>query len=67
MLQDVIVHKYDISVNEGGGGKDKKVSIIGELENNIGPRTDMEGMDTLSMVVSIVGSTCFGVVGHFGS
>ena len=67
MVPDVMVHKSDISVGEGGGGKDKKVSIKRALENNSGPMTDMDGMDTLSMVVSIVGRTCSSVSSPFGS
>ena len=66
-LPDMIVHKFDISVGEGGGGTDKKVSIKGVLENNPGSMEYMESMDTLLMVVSIVGRTCFGVVGPLGS
>ena len=67
MLPDVRVHKSDISDNEGGGGKDKKVFIIGALENKPEPMTYMDGIDTISMVVSIVGRTCFDVAGPFGS
>ena len=54
MLPDVIVHRSNISFGEGGGGKDKKVFIIGALENKPEPMKDREGMDTLLMVVSIV-------------
>ena len=67
MLPDVIVHKYNILVGEGGGGMEKNVSFIGALENNPRLATDMEGMDTSSMVVSIVGRMCFGVADTFVS
>ena len=62
-----VVHKYDISFGEGGGCKDKRVSVIGALENKPEPMTDKDGMDTLSMVVSIVGRTCSVVADHFKS
>ena len=67
MLPDVIMHKYNILVGEGGGGKDKKVSIIRVLGNNPRPTVDKDGMDTLSMVVSIVGRTCSDVASAFRS
>ena len=66
MLLEVIVHRSGILVDEGGGGKDKKVSIIGALENNPMPMKENDGMDTLSMVVSIRGRTCSGVPDPFG-
>ena len=66
MVPDVMVHKFNTSVGEGGGGKEKKVSIIGVLENKPGPTRDQYGIDTLSMVVSIVRRTCFVVVGPLG-
>ena len=62
MVLDVIVHKFVVSDIKGRGGKYGKVSTIGVLENNTGPTTDMEGMDTLSMAVSMVGMTCSDVV-----
>ena len=62
MVPDMMVHKYDTLVGEGGGGKGKKVFIIGVLEKNPKPTEDKYGMDTLSMVTSIVERTCFGVV-----
>ena len=67
MIPDFIVQKYDISVNEGGGGKNKKVSIIGMLENKLVPTIDRDVMETFSMVVLIVGRTHFSVAGPFGS
>ena len=67
MVLDVIVHKYDTSIGVGGGGKEKKVSFIGVLENKTEPTIDKDGMDMLSMVVSIVGMICSNVVGPFGS
>ena len=67
ILLNVIVHKSDISIDEGGDGKDKKVSFIGVLANKPRPTVDRDGMDMLSMVVSIVGRTCFGVLDPFGS
>ena len=66
MLLDVIVHKSIVSFGEGRGGKDGKVSPIGILENNIGPTTYMEVMDTLSMAVSMVGTTCSDVANPYG-
>ena len=61
------MHKSDISVDERGGSKDKKVSVIGALENKPEPMTDRDGMDTLSMVVLIVRRTCFDVASPLGS
>ena len=63
MLLDVIVHKSNMPVREGGGGRDKKVSIKGVLVKRPDPMTYKEGMDTLSMVVLIIGRTCSRVVG----
>ena len=54
MVLDVIVHKYDTLVNEGGGGKDKKVFVIGVLVNRPRTTTYKDGMEMLSMVVSVV-------------
>ena len=62
-----MVHKYNASVIVGGGDKDKKVSVIGVLENNPGPTVDKEGMDTLSVVELIVGRTCSVVASPLGS
>ena len=67
MLLDVIVHKYETSVDVGGGGKDKKVSIMGVLEKSTGPAIDRDGMDTLSMAELIVIRTYSGVVDPLGS
>ena len=67
MLPDVTVHKSNIFVNEGGGGKEKKVFVIGALENKLGLSFDKVVMDTFSIVVSIVKRTCSRVVGPFGS
>ena len=67
MVLDVIVHKSSMSVGIGGCYMDEKVSAIGVLENNPEPMVEKEGMDTLSMAVSMVGMTCFGVVGPYGS
>ena len=67
MSPDEIVHKSDMLVSEGGGDKEKKVSMKGGLANNHGPTTYRECMDTLLMVVSIVWRTCFGVAGPLGS
>ena len=57
------MHKLDISAVEGGGGRDKKVSVKGVLVKSHIPMIDREGMDTLLMVVSMVGRTCSRVVG----
>ena len=67
MLLDVMVHKSDMSVIEMGGGRDKNVSLKWALVKRPGPMTDIEGMDMLSMVVSIVGRTCFRLVNPLGS
>ena len=67
MFIDVIVYKSDMSVDEGGGGKEKKVFINEALENKLGPLSDKEEMDTLSMVVLTIGRTCFKVVSPLGS
>ena len=67
MLPDVIVHKYDISVDIGGGRKEKKGFVIGALKNKLGPASDRDGMETLLMVVLIVERTCFGVANPLGS
>ena len=63
MALDEIVHKYVVSFDVGGGGEDGKVSVIGTLTNNPRPTVDQKGMETLLMVVSIVGMMCFGVAG----
>ena len=52
---------------KGGCGKDKKVPIMGVLENKLGPMEYRDGMETLSMVALIVGRTCSDVVIPFGS
>ena len=67
MVLDVIVHKSTISFAVGRGGKDEKVFVIGVLENKPEPTTYKEGIDTLSMAVSMVGMMCSRVVGPFGS
>ena len=40
MVPYVMVHKSYTSFGEGGGGKDKKVPIIGVLTKNTGPTTN---------------------------
>ena len=67
MVLDVIVHKYAMSVGVGEGGKDEKVFVIGVLENKLRPTTDKEGIDMVSMAVSMVGMTCSDVADPFGS
>ena len=67
MVLDEIVHNLAVSVSTVGGGRDGKVSSMGALENNPSPTVDKERMETLSMVVSMVGMTCFSVVGPCGS
>ena len=59
MLPVVIVHRSDISFEGGRGCKDKKVSIIGVLEKKLGPTTDKDGMDALSMEMLTVVWMCF--------
>ena len=51
MLPDVVVHKSEIVVIQGGGGRDKKVFVKGSLVNRTGLMEDMEGMEMLSKVV----------------
>ena len=67
MVLDVIVHKFIVSVGKGRGGKYGKVSPLGVLENSPRRTTNMEGMEMLSMVVSMVGMTCCDVAGPYGS
>ena len=62
MVVDEIVHNSVVLVGVGGGGIYGKVFAIGASANNLGPTTDKEGMETLSMVVSMVGMTCSSVV-----
>ena len=66
MVLDEIVHNSVVSVGTVGGGRDGKVSAIGASANNLGLTVDKDGMDMLSMVVSMVGMTCLGVVGTCG-
>ena len=67
MVPDMMVHKYETLVDEGGGGKDKKVFIIGLLANKTKTTTNKDGMETLSMVVSIVRRMCADVADPLGS
>ena len=67
MLLDEIVHNSTMSVSMGGGNRDGKVSAIGTSTKNTSPIVDNDGMDTLSMVVSMVGMTCFDVANPCGS
>ena len=67
MVLNAIMHKYDMSVDEGGGGKDKNVCVKGVLVNMPMPKIDKDGMDTMSMVELIVRSMCFGMVKTLGS
>ena len=67
MLPDVIVHKSNMSVDDGGGGKDKKVSVNGASKNKSRLTIDREGMETLLRVVLTVGRKCSGMVGILGS
>ena len=67
MVPNVIVHKSDTSVGEGGGGKDKKVPIIGVLTKNTGPTTNNDEIDALSMAVSTLRRACYYVSVPFRS
>ena len=67
MVLDEIKHKLVVSVGTVGGGRDGKVSAISTSTNNPSPTTDKDGIDTLSMVVSMVGMTCSGVASRYGS
>ena len=67
MVLDAIVHKSNILVSEGGGGKDKKVSVIGVLAIRLETIVDKDGMDTVSMVELIVRRMCYGVADSLGS
>ena len=62
-----IVHNLTASVSMVRGGRDGKVFTIGTLTNNPSPTTDKDGMDMLSMVLSMVEMTCSGVAGPCGS
>ena len=61
MVLDERVQKYIVSFSVDGGGKDMKVVVIGISANNTGPTEDKEGMNMLSMVISMVGMTCSSV------
>ena len=61
------MYKYDMSADKVGSRREKKVSIKGVLVKRPEPTTYREGMDMLSMVVSIIGRTCFAMVSHLGS
>ena len=63
MVPNMMVHKSNMSVSEGGGGKDKKVSVIEVLSNKPMPIIDKYGMDTFL----IVGRMCSNVTSHLGS
>ena len=55
------MHKSIVSLDIGGGGKDRKEAVIDVSTNNPGPMADKEGMVTLSMEVSTIGMTWYGV------
>ena len=67
MVPDIMVQKYDTSVGEGGGGKDKKVPIIGVLTKNTGPTTNNDEIYALSMAVSTLRRACYDVSVPFRS
>ena len=67
MVPDVMVHTSDMPVDEGGGGRNKKVSIIGVLANKPEPTVDNDGMDTMSMVEMIVRMMCYSLDDPLGS
>ena len=62
-----MVHNSDVLVGMVGGGIDGKVSTIGASENNLGPTTDKEGIEMLSMVVLMVWMKCTSVSYPCGS
>ena len=62
----MIVQKYDTSVSIDGGGKEKRLYVIGVLEKRPGPITEKDGMDTLSMVEMTVKRMCFGMSDPIG-
>ena len=67
MLPYVIIYKSFMSVNEGGGCKNKQVFVEGALVERPRPMTNREGMDMMLMLVSIIGRTCFSVDGPLRS
>ena len=65
MVLDERTHKFVVSVGSGGGGRDGKEAVIDVSINNTGCMTRKEGMATMSMEVSMVGMTWFGVAGPY--
>ena len=56
-------HKSIVLVGFGGEGKDGKEAVRDVSANNPRPTTNKEGMAMLSMEVSMVGMTWYGVDG----
>ena len=67
MLPYVIIHKSFMSVNEGGGCKDKQVFFEGAFVKRPRPMTNREGMDMMLMSMLIVGRKCSKFVGPLRS
>ena len=61
------MHKFVVSLDAHGGGKNGKEIIMEVSKNNRRPTSNKEGVATLSMEVSLVGMTLAGVVGPCGS
>ena len=66
-MLDESTHKYAVSFESCGGGNEGKEAIIDVSVNNPGATTDKDGMASLSMEVSMIGMTWFGVADPCGS
>ena len=62
-MVDGRTHKSAVSFGSDGGGKDGKEAIRDVSMKKLGSMADKDGMDTLSMEVSTVEMTWFGVAG----
>ena len=66
MVLDESMHKSVVLIGVSGGGTKGKEAIIEVLVNNLGLTANNEGVDSLSMAVSIVGITLAHLVGPCG-
>ena len=67
ILLNVKLHKFDMSAIERGGERAKNLSVKGALVKKLVPMADIEGMDMLSMLVSMVGRSFSIVASPIGS